>query len=281
MNLAILGVAASISEVLAFHVHWDVLGIALALGLGYYYAIRRLSGEFAPRGEPAVTTRQQVAYYSGVAAILIGSGWPVHDIGEGSLFLFHMLEHMLWSLVAPPLLLWGTPWWLMRLLVRPILPVLKVLTRPFVALFLFNATLGLIHAPGILHLMLRSEFAHLAFHSALFLTAILMWWPVVGPIPDIPRLEPFPRMGYLFLQSLVPTIPASFLTLGDKPLYTVYETFPRLFGLSAHTDQVLAGFLMKFGGGALLWGFIAGTFFTWWADEQRYETRPPRVGASS
>lgn len=280
MQNAILGAAASASEVLAFHVHWDVVGIVLALGFGYHYAIRRLAGRHAPRGERPVTGRQQLTYYSGVAAIFIGSTWPVHDIGEGSLFVFHMLEHLLLSLVAPPLLLWGTPWWLMRLLVRPILPVLRVLTKPLVALFLFNATLGLIHVPGILNLMLRNEFAHLGLHVTLFATATLMWWPVVGPIPDLPKLEPFPRMGYLFLQSLVPTIPASFLTLGDTPLYTIYETFPRLFGISAHTDQVLAGLLMKLGGGMLLWGFIAGVFFTWWAEEQRYNPKTPHVGAT-
>ena len=280
MPNAIVGAASSASEVLAFHMHWDVLGIVLALGDGYQYALRRLSAGYAPRGEPAVTTRQQIAFYSGVAAIIVGSSWPVHDIGQGSLFLFHMGEHLLWSLVAPPLLLWGTPWWLMRLLVRPILPVLKVLTKPFVALFVFNATLGLIHVPGIVELMLTNEAAHFGLHLLLFVTAILMWWPVIGPIPDIPRLEPFPRMGYVFLQSLVPTIPASFLTLGDTPLYPIYETFPRLWGISAHTDQILAGLLMKFGGGFLLWGFIAGVFFTWWADEQRYEQRPPRVGAA-
>lgn len=276
---AILGAAATTSEVVAVHIHWDVLGIVFGLGFGYHYAIKHLAGRYAPRGEPPVTNRQRTAWYSGVAAILIGSSWPVHDIGEGSLYLFHMLEHMLWAFVAPPLLLWGTPWWLMRLVTQPILPVLRILTKPIVALFVFNATLGLIHVPSVVTLMLTNELAHLGFHLMLFLTAILMWWPVVGPIPEIPRLEPFPRMGYLFLQSLVPTIPASFLTLGTEPLYPIYETFPRLLGISAHTDQVLAGLLMKLGGGLLLWGFIAGVFFTWFAEEQKYEPRPRRIGS--
>ena len=75
--------------------------------------------------------------------------------------------------------------------------------------------------------------AHFGIHAALFLTAILMWWPVVAPIPDLPGAGAVQKMGYLFLQSLVPTIPASFLTLGDKPLYPIYETLPRLWGISA------------------------------------------------
>ncbi len=263
-------VATSFSDVAAFHVHLDVLGIVVALAVGYEYAVRRLAADYAPRGEPAVTTRQRILFYSGLATLLIVSTWPLHDIGESSLFIFHMIEHLGISLIVPPLLLYGTPWWVTRMLVLPILPVMRILTKPLVALFLFNATLGLIHVPGILTLMLESELFHFAAHLVLFLTAILMWWPVVGPIPDLPRLQPFQRMGYLFLQSLVPTVPASFLTLGENPLYPIYETFPRLWGLSAYNDQVIAGLVMKLGGGLLLWGFIAGVFFSWWAEEQRY-----------
>jgi putative membrane protein len=106
----------------------------------------------------------------------------------------------------------------------------------------------------------------------------MMWWPVISPLPELPQLSPFMKMGYLFLQSLVPTIPASFLTLGDNALYPIYETLPRVWGLSAHSDQVIAGLIMKLGGGLLLWGFIAWVFFTWWNDEQRYGAADrPRV----
>ncbi len=76
-------------------------------------------------------------------------------------------------------------------------------------------------------------------------------------------------MLYLFLQSLAPTIPASFLTFGDHPLYPVYATFPRIWGISALTDQLVAGLLMKLVGGAILWGFIAVVFFRWHDREQR------------
>ena len=133
---------------------------------------------------------------------------------------------------------------------------------------------GLLHAPGIVEAMLTNDLFHFAAHFAVWFTGIIMWWPVLGPIPDTPQLAPFNRMGYLFLQSLVPTGPASFLTLGDAPLYKIYETFPRLWGISAHTDQVLAGFIMKFGGGLFLWAAIAWVFFSWYSEEQRYGLIP-------
>lgn len=268
--------SATFSEVVPFHLHLDVVGVVVAAALFYEYAIRRLAEDYAPRGEVVVTRGQRWLFYSGLVTILVVSGYPLHDIGEESLFIFHMIEHLGLTLIAPPLLLYGTPWWILRMLVKPIMPVMRVLTHPVVALVAFNAMLAVIHLPGVLTAMLRSEPLHFVIHAVLFATAILMWWPVVGPVPDLPQLQPFHKMGYLFLQSLVPTVPASFLTLGDTPLYPIYETFPRLWGISAHTDQVVAGLIMKLGGGLILWAFIAAVFFSWWAEEQRYAT-PVRV----
>jgi len=257
------------SEVLAFHLHLDVLGVIVALIAGYEYGVRRLATHYAPRGEVAVTLTQRIAFYAGIASLFLVSSWPIHDIGSGSLFTFHMIEHLVFGLFAPPLLLGGTPWWLLRVITKPILPVVRFLTKPLVALFAFNAMLGFIHIPGVVELMLRSEPAHFIIHAVLMLTGLMMWWPVMSPLPELPQLSPFMKMGYLFLQSLVPTIPASFLTLGDNALYPIYETLPRIWGLSAHSDQVIAGLIMKLGGGLLLWGFIAWVFFSWWNDEHR------------
>jgi hypothetical protein len=43
----------------------------------------------------------------------------------------------------------------------------------------------------------------------------------------------------------------------------VYETFPRVFGISALTDQLVAGLSMKLLGTLIFWGFIATIFFHW------------------
>ena len=281
MNTRILAAADSpgIFDVTPFHMHLDVVGVLAAMVILYEYGLRRLAPLYAPRGEVVVTRGQRWAFYAGILSLYVVSTWPVHDIGENSLFIFHMSEHLVFGLVAPPLLLSGTPWWLIRFVVKPVLPALRIVTKPFVALALFNGMLGLIHAPAVLNLMLRSEPAHFGLHAILFITGIFMWWPIIGPIPDIPQLPPFLRMGYVFLQSLVPTIPATFLTFAETPLYPVYETFPRLWGISALDDQVMAGLLMKLGAGILLWGYIAWIWFSWWNDEQRYTNPTPRVGA--
>jgi len=259
------------SEVLDFHLHLDSWGLAISLVIGYVYGVRRLAQHHAPRGEPAITARQPWLFGLGIVLMLAVSTWPLHDIGERSLFMFHMTEHMILSLAVPPLLLLGTPWWLIRLVVRPVLGAVKQLTRPLPALLMFNVVLAAIHAPQVVELMVTSQLFHFGAHAALLITATIMWWPVLGPIPDTPRLEPFQRIGYLFLQSLVPTVPASFLTLAEGTVYDIYETFPRLWGISVQTDQTVAGLIMKLGGGAILWTAITITFFTWFAEEERVE----------
>jgi putative membrane protein len=260
-----------------FHLHPDIIAVAVGLPIAYWYAIRRLGPLYAAEGDPPVTRRKVAWFAFGMISFAVVEGWPFHDIAEQSLFSVHMIEHLVLTLVVPPALLKGMPEWLLGLLVRPVLPVVRFLTRPLIALVAFNATLGFLHAPTTIELMLTSDWAHFGLHAVLIMTAFFMWWPVIGPIPEIPKLSPFPAMGYLFGQSLVPTIPASFLTFADDPVYPVYETLPRLWGIGVMDDQLVAGLLMKIGGGLLIWGVITWIFFTWAAEEDRAAARRRRA----
>lgn len=271
----------SSSEILAFNSHFDLLLVIGVIAVGYYWGIPRLALRHAPQGEPAVSTSQKVLFGLGLLLWLAVSGYPMHDIGDRSLFTFHMIEHMTLAWVVPPLLLLGSPWWFTRLLVKPILPALRVLTRPLVALLLFNSILAAIHIPSVVELMVTSDVFHFGAHFALMASAFILWFPLLGPIPDLPKLASMPALGYLFANSLVPTIPASFLTFAREPVYEIYESFPRLWGLSVVDDQVISGLIMKLGGGLLLWSVIVVVFFRWWSEEQKYSPSfPERVPTS-
>ena len=250
----------------AWHVHLDVwllLGLAAA---GYIAAIRRRSRE---RGEP-VDRRHARMFVAGVAVLWLGADWPIHDLSERYLYSAHMVQHMLFTLVAAPLIVAGTPAWVLRrILALPLIGrAVRFLVRPIVALVLFNGLLLFTHWPEIVALSVRSELAHFCLHTALFGSALAMWWPILSPLPELPSLPAPGQMLYLFFQSLAPTIPASFLTFGTKPLYPVYVTFPRIWGIDALTDQLVAGLVMKLVGGFILWGVIAAIFFRWHRQEQ-------------
>jgi putative membrane protein len=223
---------------------------------------------------PVVGRGQRACYFAGVGALWLGADWPVHDLAERFLFSVHMIQHLLFTFVAPPLLLMGLPVWLVRVLVRPprLTRVISALTRPVVALLVFNGVIAVTHWPAVVNLALRSELAHFCIHTVLFVTATLMWWPVVGPpMPGARRLSEPARMLYLFLQSILPTVPASFLTFAGKPIYRGYVAVAHPW-IDVVTDQRLAGLIMKLGGGLLLWSVIAAIFFKWNAREERRST---------
>jgi len=252
---------------LPWHPHADVWFVFASLAVGYLVLCRRhreRTGEPTPR-------RRKVLFLTGVGLLWVASDWPIHDLAEQRLYAAHMVQHMVYTLIAAPLLVTGVPAWLWRSIVspRPVEVVFRFLTRPLVALIFFNGVLLFTHWPAVVAASVGSESTHFLLHVLVVGSAIVMWWPVVSPLPELPALSPPGQMIYLFLQSLAPTIPASFLTFGRSPLYQVYEAFPRIWGITALNDQLMAGLIMKLIGGFILWGVIAAIFFRWAAREQR------------
>lgn len=250
-----------------WHAHPDVWLLFGSIIAFYIIACRRHlrdTGEATPR-------RRMRLFVTGVAVLWIGADWPIHDLAERYLYSVHMVQHLMFTLVAAPILIAGMPPWMLRRMLRPkaVKRVFRFLTRPLVALILFNSVLLFAHWPAVVTVSVHSEWFHFGLHTALTLSALVVWWPIMSPLPELPALPAPGQLIYLFLQSLAPTIPASFLTFGTHPLYPVYATFPRIWGISVLTDQLLAGLIMKLVGGAILWGFIAVVFFRWYAEEKR------------
>lgn len=258
---------------MTWHLHPDVVLWIGGWILVYLWGVR-IIGRAAGRR----VTRAQLAWFmSGMAVLYLGAGSPIHDIAEQRLFSVHMAQHLLFSLVAPPLLLLGIPDWLLRPLVRPraMLRLGRVLTAPLFALTLMGIVTVVTHMPAVVDYILRHHYAHFAAHVVLVAASLLMWWPVLSPLPELPRLSPPFQMGYLFVQSFVPTVLASFITFSDSVWYDFYAAAPRMWGMSAKTDQLVAGLIMKLAGGAVLWTVIGIVFFTWVAREERKEPNAP------
>ncbi|MGZ4734145.1 MAG: cytochrome c oxidase assembly protein [Acidimicrobiia bacterium] len=255
----------------AWQPHPDVLLLVGLLVAGYAIALTRIGPRTLPPGA-AVATRFQVTCFGlGAFAILLAAEWPMHDLAEGYLYSVHMVQHLTFTMLAAPLLLLGTPGWLARWLLSPrwLFRSVRWLSRFIPALIVFNVVIVLVHWPAMVDLTLRSGWAHFLAHAVLLVSAFIVWMPVVSPLPEIPRLVAPLRMAFLFLQSVVPTIPASFLTFGTHPLYRRYESLPKLWGISALDDQLIAGLIMKIAVGLLLWALIAVIFFRWAAAEER------------
>ena len=259
---------------LEWHLHPDVVILCLGLLAGYWYAVnvwrQRVSDAGRVRGD-------QVAYFSlGVLVIYIAAGSPVHDISENYLLSVHMFQHLLLTLVAPPLLLAGVPTWFWEAtLARPrVRPVARVLLNPLLAIFALNMLLVITHLPETVDYALRHHSFHFLVHAAIVTSALMMWWPVITKVPGLPQLSYPYQMAYLFVQSLVPAVVASFITFSRTPVYSFYEQAPRIWGMTALEDQQFGGAVMKVLGSLILWGFIAAAFFKWYAKEEA-EARGP------
>lgn len=241
---------------------WLAIG---ALGAAYWWALRTLAPRHAPAGMPA-TSRQQLWFATGLVVMWVGADWPLHDLAEDYLYSVHMVQHMLFQFVAAPLLVLGTPAWLWRLLLPAgwVRTAFGIATRPLNALVLVGGFTAVLHLPMVVNATASTEWLHFLVHVALLGIALIMWWPVVSPLPELPHLSYAGRMTYLFLHSVLPTVPASFLTYARTPLYSWYADAPRLAAwLDPVQDLQMAGLVMKIGGGLLLWGIIAVLFFRW------------------
>lgn len=258
-----------------WHVHGDVVLLCIVLLVGYFYAVTQLRDVVSDAGR--VRRSQMALYCAGVASLYLVAGTPVHDISEQYLLTAHMFQHTVFVMVSAPLLLAGIPAWLWQALLRQpgMLRAGKFLTHPVVAFGLFNLLLVFTHLPEVVNYALETHWFHLLVHVSLVASAMLMWWPVLSNVPELPRLSDPLRMAYLFVQSLIPTVIAAFVTFADGTVYEFYARAPRMWGLTPVQDQQIAGGVMKLLGSLILWGFITVIFFQWFYREQREAEKPP------
>jgi putative membrane protein len=254
----------------AFEIHPDVWLIVGAIAAAYVVALVRLGPLYAPNPQRPATRLQMTCFGASMLTMFVASEWPIHELGERYLFSIHMVQHLTYSLVCAPLLLLGTPAWLARLVLERLhlLRVVRVLSRFVPAMIVYNVVLIVTHTPAVVSWGLGSGVAHFSLHALLLLSSLIVWMPVVSPLPEVPRLQPPLRMAFLFMQSVLPTIPAAFLAYGSSPLYKDYEHYARLWGISVGSDESMAGAVMKTAGGVVLWIVIAIVFFRWFAAEE-------------
>jgi putative membrane protein len=244
---------------------WDlhpsvVIGLVL---LGGLYAF--LGGLKAPR-------RHVASFAAALLVLFVALNGPLHNLSDVYLFSAHMAQHLLLTLVFPPLLLYGLPAWVVRPILAPpwVTALARVATRPVVAAATFTAPIVLWHVPLFYEAALRHHGLHIAQHLVFLATAVLMWWPILSPVPELPRI-PYPgQMLYLFLLGLPMSLTGALITLSDSVLYPFYAEAPRVWKhMDALSDQQIGGLLMWVVGGLALWGAMTVVWFRWSVREQR------------
>ena len=249
----LLHVGASIGWT-SFTVHWStVLGLAALAAL---YEWRAKSGD--------VGTKRRICFYAALATIFFSlNGW-LHDLSDWYLFSAHMVQHLLLTLLMPPLLIAGVPGWMLRsALTRPsIAAVARTLTRPKICFATFNLVVAVWHLPQFYNAAVDSHAIHIVQHLMFMASAVMLWWPILSQLPELPRLSYPMQMLYLFLTTLPMSIVAVYITYSQSLLYPGYAAAPRL-GLTPMEDQLVGGLIMWIPGGLVFFAVISVIFFRW------------------
>jgi putative membrane protein len=256
-------------SLLGFEVHVSILvGCLYLIGI-YLLAVGPAREKYGWSTVPASPWRK-TAYLAAVAIIFFALNGPLHTLSDEYLFSAHMVQHMLLMLVMPPIILLGIPPWLISAaLKRPrIYRAGRFLTHPVVAYTLYNVVFIGWHLPPMYNWALVNHDIHIVQHLMFMAVAVMMWWPVVNPVPELERIPSGPLlMMYVFAFGIPSTAVSAFIALSDKVLYPWYALAPRITVLSPLDDQRLGGLIMWIPGMLIFWVGITAVFFRWTKDE--------------
>jgi putative membrane protein len=259
-----------------------LIGLAV-LSAAYFYAIGPLRR--ARRwGQPA-STRQITYFVLSVCTLVVALLSPLDTIGDRYLFSVHMVQHLLLAALWPPLILAAIPAWLARKLLRP--PVSWVWAfccYPAVAIILFNGDIFAWHLPALYDATLSSEGVHILEHLTFMLFGIFVWWPVLSPIVSERQAYPL-QVLYLFANGMFMMVLGIVFTFAPNPFYAPYVSAPRLWGISAGTDQQIGGLIMWYPGNLPYAAVLVAAFYRWFdsgesgpVETQRIPSRSPTIG---
>ena len=252
---------------LSWTIHWStVIGLA-ALGSAYVWGARHLAARARLAGtEPPVVRRgQRVAFFSGLLVIFLSLNGPLHDLSDTYLFSAHMVQHLVLALAVPPLLLVGTPGWMLRpfLANATIAAIARTITKPTRCFIIFNVVISLWHLPPLYNTAMAYHPVHIVQHLTLLVASVLMWWPFLSPLPELPRLSYPGQMLYCFLMVIPMSIVSIYIAMADHVLYPAYSIAPRVWDISPLSDQQIGGLIMWIPGGLLFYVVMTVVFFKW------------------
>jgi cytochrome c oxidase assembly factor CtaG len=227
---------------------WVVLAAAAAWYVSMLRRVHRTTGKEVGPGH-------WLPYFCGLAVLLVALGSPIDTIGDSWLLWAHMFQHVLIADIAPPLLILG--------LRAPVLPLgmpraalrwvahrgwlgrfWGVATNPWVALPAWTAATWIWAIPAVFDFAAQHTVVHVFEHVTLFYTGMALWWLIITPLPSDRRETGMVRLAYLGFSRLASAAVCLPLTWLGTSLYSQYAAGPHAYGMTAVTDQRLAGATM-------------------------------------
>ncbi|GGJ54852.1 putative membrane protein [Anoxybacillus voinovskiensis] len=283
-------------QMFGFMALWSPFFFLLLLLIGAFYALlvgpwrRKWATEHPP------SRKQKTYFYTGLVLLYVIKGSPIDLLGH-LMFSVHMTQMAILYLIVPQCFILGIPNGMYEKLFRvdAIKRVYAFLTKPLIALLLFNGLFSFYHVPFIFDVIKTNMIYHATVTTILFIAAWCMWWPVINKLPEWQTLSGIKKVGYIFANGVLLTPACALIIFADTPLYRTFSdpsawlnalqlcvpsgtlaslhlTGPQMFlSMSLLNDQQLGGVLMK-----IIQEIVYGTmlffiFIDWYQKEREKE----------
>ncbi|WP_080846611.1 cytochrome c oxidase assembly factor CtaG [Cytobacillus gottheilii] len=280
-------------DIFGFNALWSPsLFLMLLVVLGVYFLLLTKFRSKFSTSEPL--TKKEAAYFTtGIILVYIIKGSPLDLMGH-LMFYAHMIQMAVLYLITPIFFILGIPKWVWRAMLakKVIGKPFNFFTKPLVALILFNGLFSFYHIPLIFDTVKINFWLHEGYTAILFIVSIIMWWPLINPLPEQERLSGLKKVGYIFADGVLLTPACALIIFADTPMYATYSdpnawgqalalcvsptvlgsldlSGPELFSsMSLVHDQQLGGVIMKIIQ-EIVYGYVlALVFFSWYRKEQ-------------
>lgn len=263
--------------------HWSPGALIFILLLCLLYMLAIQLGRRHNPEEAVLKKRHIVSFVLAMVIMALLLLTPFDTLARTQLFAAHMVQVVFLITLCAPLFLLASPEWLWQPLLR--LPAARSamgwLTRPLVGSLIFNLTFFFWHAPNPFRFALQHGSVYHLELISLFLTALLNWWPLVGPVRELRRISYPLQMLYAFLDGQPVDIFAFLLVFTGAVFYPYYQIPAPLaqIGLTAYPLQAVGGAFLLIPGLVDL-AVMTPLFFRWLqqaeekakiADQQRQE----------
>lgn len=281
-------------SVFGFQALWSPYLLGLIVGMtGLYFLVTVKWRHTFSVSEPL--KKGEVIYFLlAMVTLYAVKGSPVDLLGH-IMFTMHMTQMALLLLLVPIFLIKGIPWWVWKVVVEA--PVIRQLlyffTQPIFAIFLFTGLFSVYHLPLVFDTVKLNEVLHLVVTLVLFVSALLMYWPLLNKIEGQRQMKNINKLAYIASNAVLITPACALIIFASTPMYDTYSDAdlwlktmelcvpaatlssltlagPELFSsMNLVSDQQVGGVLMKIIQEIIFGVILYKVFREWWDTERK------------
>jgi len=281
-------------SIFGFQALWSpyLIGVLVFITVIYFLVTTKWRKDFKV-SEP-LKKGEAIYFVLAMVTIYIIKGSPI-DLMAHIMFTMHMVQMAILLLLVPIFLIKGIPWWVWKVAIEaPVVRSLfKVFTFPVAAVFVFIGLFSFYHLPAVLDYIKLNETLHGTYTFVLFVSAVLMYWPLIQKMPNQPQMKPLHKLAYIIANAVLITPACALIIFAPNAMYETYTngeawlkamelcvpvatlsslslSGPELFtNMTSVADQQLGGVLMKILQ-ELIFGVLLGAIFlNWYRAEQK------------